>query len=174
MTFIFASKKPVSPETKAYAEKKFGKLDRYFKKDSVAHVSFSEERGQFIVEITIQHGAMYFRARESSQSYTGSIDGAVDSLVRQINKNKSRLEKRLRSGAFEAANVSEADIDEEETFDIRRTKRFNIEVLTPEEAILRMNMLGHQFFLFRNELTGGAFAVIYRRNDGGYGLIDTD
>jgi putative sigma-54 modulation protein len=178
MKFVFTAKRvEISNDLKAYAEKKIGKLDRYFRKDSTAYVVFSAERGRETVEITIQHGSMYFRSRQTTQDFFASIDAAIEALVHQIHKNKTRLEKRLRKGAFErvpgTGEYQPEDIAEE-TYDIVRKKHFAIKPLSPEEAILQMNMLGHKFFVFKDLTNDDAFAVVYRRNDGGYGLIETE
>ena len=110
-----------------------------------------------------------------------SIDAAVATIERQIRKNKTRLEKRLRQGAFErtvdaAAEISSfvPDEPEEGEYKVVRTKTFAIKPMTRDEAILQMNLLNHSFFAFKNEDAGGAFAVVYRRNDGGYGLIEDE
>ena len=98
-------------------------------------------------------------------------------LKLHIRKNKTRLEKRLRQDAFERSvdEVSSfAPVDEESEFDVIRTKKVPIKPLTVDEAILQMNLLGHTFFAFKNEDADGAFSVVYRRNDGGYGLIEDE
>ncbi|NLM61777.1 MAG: ribosome-associated translation inhibitor RaiA [Clostridiales bacterium] len=178
MKFTFNAKKvEVSEDLMEYARKKISKLERYFKKDSTAHIVFSTERGRETVEITIYHGSMIFRTRQTTQDFFASIDQGIEVLVRQIHKNKTRLEKRLRKGAFDRAAGSDVnghqDV-EEESYDIVRTKRFAIKPMSPEEAILQMNMLGHEFFVFKDETNSDSFAVVYRRNDGGYGLIETE
>ena len=104
-----------------------------------------------------------------------SIDACVSTIERQIRKNKTRLSKRLRQDAFvrEPEAVSSFVPDEpEDEFQIVRVKRFNMKLMTREEAILQMNLLEHSFFAFRDEEAEGAFAVVYKRNDGGYGLIE--
>ncbi len=178
MTFDMVGKKmEVSDELKRYAEKKVGKLDKYFKKDASAHLKFSIERGNHNVEITVQNESINFRAHESTQDMYSSIDNAIDSIVRQIHKNKTRLEKRLRQGAFEREPAVEGitpEVYEEVEFDLIRTKRFSIKPMSPEEAILQMNLLGHHFFVFKNLSDNEAFAVVYKRNDGGYGMIEED
>ena len=109
-----------------------------------------------------------------------TIDAAVSSVERQLRKNKARLEKRLRQDAFvrtvDAEEVSSfaPEEEEEEEFRIVRTKRFPIKHMTVEEAVLQMNLVDHTFFAFKNADDGGAFAVVYKRNDGGYGLIEDD
>ncbi|MGI6578109.1 MAG: ribosome hibernation-promoting factor, HPF/YfiA family [Eubacteriales bacterium] len=178
MKFTFNAKKvEVSEDLMEYARKKISKLDRYFKKDSNAHIVFSTERGRETVEITIHHGSMIFRTRQTTHDFYACIDLGVEVLVRQIHKNKTRLEKRLRKGAFDRATstgVNGHQDVEEETYNIVRTKRFAIKPITPEEAILQMNMLGHEFFVFKDQTNEDSFAVVYRRNDGGYGLIETE
>ncbi len=176
MKFIFTEKKvEVSEALREYAEKKLSKLDRYFKSDAEARVSFSIERGRHTVEVTVQHDNMVFRASESTNDMYASIDASAAYIERQIHKFRTKLEKRLRHGAFEREippTMADPVVDEENDFPIIRTKRFNLKPMTPEEAILQMNLLGHQFFVFRNSGSDGVFAVVYKRNDGGYGLIE--
>ena len=102
-----------------------------------------------------------------------SIDAAVGTIEGQIRKNKTRLARRLRQDAF-TRTVEETSFtdDAEESLDIVRIKQFHFRPMTREEAVLQMNLLEHSFFAFRDEDNGGCFAVVYRRNDGGYGLID--
>ena len=181
MKFVFTDKKVNIPNyIHNYAEKKVGKLDRYFKEDATAAITFSIEKDRNQVEVTIRSSGTIFRVSESSSDMRASIDAAVASLERQFRKNKSRLEKRLRQGAFERT-IDEAEVasfvpdgPEEGEYRIVRTKTFPIKPMTQEEAILQMNLLGHSFFAFRNEDANGSFAVVYRRNDGGYGLIESD
>lgn len=176
MKFVFTDKKITLPQkVHDYAEKKVGKLDRYFKADAEAFVTFSVEKNRNQVELTVHAGNTYFRADESSSDMFASIDTAVSSIERQIRKNKTRLAKRLRTDAFERSvdEISSFVPDEpEEEFKVIRTKKFPIKPMTVDEAILQMNLLEHTFFAFRNEDADGAFAVVYVRNDGGYGLIE--
>ena len=182
MKFVFTDKKVNLPAViHRYAEKKVGKLDRFFKEDATAAVTFSIERDRNRVEVTIRSGGTIFRASESTSDMHASIDAAVATLERQIRKNKARLEKRLRKDAFVRSaeeDVSfvpdEAEEDGEESFTPVRTKRFPIKPMSVEEAILQMELVGHTFFAFRNEDAGGAFSVVYKRNNGGYGLIEDD
>lgn len=181
MKFVFTDKKVNIPNyIHNYAEKKVGKLDRYFKEDATAAITFSIEKDRNQVEVTIRSSGTIFRVSESSSDMRASIDAAVASLERQFRKNKSRLEKRLRQGAFERT-IDEAEVasfvpdgPEEGEYRIVRTKTFPIKPMTQEEAILQMNLLGHGFFAFRNEDADGSFAVVYRRNDGDYGIIEDE
>ena len=182
MKFVFTDKKVnLTESVHKYAEKKVGKLDRFFKEDATAAITFSVEKERNNkVEITIRSSGTIFRVSESTSDMHASIDAAVTTLERQIRKNKTRLEKRLRQGAFERAlDVSEVssfapDEPEEGEYRIVRSKTFPIKPMTKEEAILQMNLLGHSFFAFRDEESEGAFAVVYRRYDGDYGLIEDE
>ena len=180
MKFVFTDKKVNIPNyIHNYAEKKVGKLDRYFKEDATAAITFSIEKDRNQVEVTIRSSGTIFRVSESTADMRASIDAAVASLERQIRKNKTRLEKRLRQGAFERT-IDEAEVasfvpdgPEEGEYRIVRTKTFPIKPMTQEEAILQMNLLDHSFYVFRSVETGN-ICVVYHRNNGGYGLIETE
>ena len=101
-----------------------------------------------------------------------ALDKVVDSLMRKIIKNKTKLEKRLRDSAFDEFAVDSV-VDEETDFQIVRSKKFPITPLDIDEAILQMNMLNHEFFMFRNAVTG-EINVVYRRKDGNYGVLEPD
>ena len=141
MKFVFTDKKVNLPnKVHAYAEKKVGKLDRYFKADTEAAVVFSVEKGRNNVELTIRSGGTIIRVAESTSDMFATIDAAVSSVERQLRKNKARLEKRLRQDAFSrSVDVEEMSSfapegEEEEEFRIVRTKRFPIKLMTVEEA----------------------------------------
>jgi putative sigma-54 modulation protein len=175
MRFQFTEKKVSLPaNVHAYAEKKVMKLERFFQDNAEALVAFSVEKDRNKVEITIHAANTYFRASESTSDMFASIDAAVATMERQIRKNKTRLARRLRQDAFvRTAEVTSFVPEEEEAaFDIIRVKEFPMKPMTREEAILQMNLLEHTFFAFRDEENRGAFAVVYKRNDGGYGLIE--
>ena len=179
MKFTFTEKKVNLPKSlHAYAEKKVGKLERYFKTDSEANLVFSVEKDRNKVELTIRSGSTILRVSESTSDMGASVDAAVTSMERQLRKHKTRLEKRLRQDAFERTVTEEVstfvpDVVEESEYEVVRTKKFAIKPMTVDEAILQMNLLGHTFFAFKDEETG-AFAVVYKRNDGGYGLIEDE
>ena len=162
MKFTFTDKKVSLPKSvHNYAEKKVGKLDRYFRNEAEAKLVFSVEKDRNKVELTIRSGSTILRVAESTSDMFASVDAAVTSMERQLRKHKTRLEKRLRQGAFERAlDVSEVSTfapeePEEGEYRIVRSKTFPIKPMTKDEA-------------------GGAFAVVYRRNDGGYGLIEDE
>ena len=180
MKFVFTDKKVNLPnKVHAYAEKKVGKLDRYFKADAEAAVVFSVEKDRNNVELTVRSGGTIIRVAESTSDMFATVDAAVASVERQLRTIKARLEKRLREIAFErGGDVDEvssfAPEAEEDEFQIVRTKRFPIKLMSAEEAVLQMNLVDHTFFAFKNAEADGAFSVVYRRNDGGYGLIEDD
>ena len=179
MKFTFACKKiSLNDSIKEYAEKKIRKLDRYFPEEADAFVIFSvEKKNRCVVELTIRaaNGTL-FRAQEENPDgdMRGAIDEATAQIERKIRKNKTRLAKNLRAEAVLPELPEEFEAHEEGTFDIVRTKRFTVKPMSVEEAILQMNLLGHSFFVFRNTDFGDAICVVYRRNNGGYGIIETE
>ncbi len=176
MKFQYTEKKVSLPSNvHAYAEKKVMKLERFFGDNAEALVAFSVEKDRNKVEITVHAANTYFRASESTSDMFASIDAAVSTIERQIRKNKTRLARRLRQDAFSrTAEVTSfvPEAEEEASFEIVRVKEFPMKPMTREEAILQMNLLEHTFFAFKDEENGEAFAVVYKRNDGGYGLIE--
>ena len=178
MKFTFTEKKmDSSEELRAYAMRKIGKLDRLFKTEAEAYVTFSIERGRFLAEITIQNNGMFYRASELTNDMYASVDSGVAAIERQIRRNKTRLVKKLREGALDreaAPAYAPADAEDDEEFQIVRSKRFSIKPMSPEEAILQMNLLGHEFFVFRNMEENEMISVVYKRQAGGYGLICDD
>ena len=175
MRFQYAEKKVSLPENvHRYAEKKVMKLERFFGDDADALVTFSVEKNRNNVELTVHGAGTWFRASESTSDMFASIDAAVGTIEGQIRKNKTRLARRLRQDAFArtAEETSFVADEPEEELTIVRAKKFYMRPMTREEAILQMNLLEHSFFAFRDQDNGGSFAVVYKRNDGGYGLID--
>lgn len=176
MKFQFSEKKVKLPEkVHAYAEKKVMKLARYFDEDAEALVVFSVEKNRNKAELTVHGAGTWFRASESTSDMFASIDAAVGTIEGQIRKNKTRLARRLRQDAFVRTATEETSFApeaEEEPQQIVKVKKFHFEPMTREEAVLQMDLLNHNFFAFRDANNEDAFAVVYRRNDGGYGLID--
>ena len=175
MKFQYSEKKVKLPENvHAYAEKKVMKLARYFEEDAEALIVFSVDKNRNNVELTVHGANTWFRASESTSDMFASIDAAVGTIEGQIRKNKARLARRLRQDAFTRSVEETSFVPEEKEDDltISRIKQFYFRPMTREEAVLQMNLLEHSFFAFRDEDNHGSFAVVYRRNDGGYGLID--
>ncbi len=175
MKFQYSEKKVKLPgNVHAYAEKKVMKLARYFDEDAEALVVFSVEKNRNNVELTVHGAGTWFRAHESTSDMFASIDAAVGTIEGQIRKNKTRLARRLRQDAFvrSAEETSFTVDDKEDDLSIVRIKSFYFKPMTRDEAVLQMNLLEHNFFAFRDAENGSCFAVVYRRNDGGYGLIE--
>ena len=177
MKFTFTCKKiTLNNSVKEYAEKKISKLDRYFQEDAEAFVTFAvEKKNRCVVELTIRSAnGTLFRAQEedSDGDMRGAIDAAVTFIERRIRKNKTRLAKNLRPEAVEPL-LPELEVAEDNEYEVVRTKRFAVKPMSAEEAILQMNLLGHAFYVFRS-MESGVISVVYRRNNGGYGLIETE
>ncbi len=175
MKFQFREKKVKLPgNVHAYAEKKVMKLARYFEEDAEALIVFSVEKNRNKAELTVHGAGTWFRATESTSDMFASIDAAVATIEGQIRKNKTRLARRLKQDAFSRTVQEETSFvaDTEEDLSISKVKQFYFKPMTREEAVMQMNLLNHDFFAFRDEDNGGSFAVVYRRADGGYGLID--
>ncbi|MCR4594233.1 MAG: ribosome-associated translation inhibitor RaiA [Clostridiales bacterium] len=154
------------------AEEKLRKVEKFFGADATAKITASVEKNIKSCEITLSRKNMLFRAEERSDDLEEALDKCVDSLIRQIRKNKTRLEKKLRDVSFDEVFAGEAE-EEETEFDIVRSKSVILKPESVEEAILQMNMLGHQFYMFRNS-DSNDICVVYQRNDGGYGLLEPD
>ncbi|MDR0905540.1 MAG: ribosome-associated translation inhibitor RaiA [Oscillospiraceae bacterium] len=176
MKFLFVERKvTVTPAVREYAEKKISKLDRFFRDESDAQVTFSSARGRHNAEVTLINNGLIFRVSESTGDMYASIDSAVGAIESQIRKHKTRLAKRLRDGVVEKeiAPVIAEDEEAEPEFKIIRSKAFPIKPMTPEEAILQMNLLEHEFYVFKNQDNADKFSVVYRRKYNGYGMIES-
>ena len=177
MKFTFNGRKmEIIDSLRAYAEKKLSKLDRLFSNDAETTVICRTERGRYTADVTVRSANLLFRAQNTANDMYAAIDEVEDMIERQIRKNKTRLEKRLKSGAFEREIPAEqvAATESEEDYEVVRIKRFAIKPMDVEEAILQMNMLDHQFSAFKNAAHEDRFCVVYRRNDGGFGLIESE
>ncbi|MBW7573685.1 ribosome hibernation-promoting factor, HPF/YfiA family [Caproiciproducens faecalis] len=160
---------------KELAAKKLSRFDRVFDEDAQAGVVVTLERNRQTVEITIKSRGMIYRAEATDFEMNDALDQVISALGRQIRKNKTRLEKEIHSAALDQYvqdYLHTAEEDDSE-YKIVRTKHFFVKPLSTEEAILQMNLLGHQFFMFRDE-NSGEINVVYKRKDGNYGLLEPD
>lgn len=175
MKFIISGKNfDVTEALKDRVSKKIGKLDKFFSPQTEAHVTMSVQKNRHILEVTIPASSITLRAEVAGDDMYACIDKAEDILERQIRKNKTRLEKRLHAGAFKPEFFnSDVTVEEETDFKVVRTKRFAVKPMPVDEAILQMNLLGHEFFMFSNADTNQV-NVVYRRKNGGYGLIEPE
>lgn len=170
----------VTDAIRSYVEKKVGKLERYFDTvpEATAHINLKVYPDKTAkVEVTIPLPYLVLRAEETSPDLYASADLVVDKLERQLRKFKTRIVRKAREKAPEVSmemftEVVEDDGNQSE-FDIVRTKRLALKPMDCEEAILQMNMLGHNFFIFEDAETNGT-SIVYRRKDGKYGLIETN
>ena len=166
---IYGKQMTVRESLKAAIEKKLARFDKFFGEDCEAFVTCRVRKGVKIIEITVNYGAATFRSEEESDTFLTALDRAVEGLERQIRKNKTRLEKMVRRGAFVIEEDDDDEYVEEEDFEIR-VKTFPFKPMTPEEAILQMNLIGHAFFAFTDSESGDV-CVVYKRKAGSYGLI---
>ena len=162
----------VTPALREYVEKKILKVTKQFKTVGDISAVLKVEKGNHIVEITVPASGILLRAQETTKDMYSSIDLVVEKIERQIHKYKTRLMKRKYSNFAEPTPAAPApEVDEE--FPIVKNKRFVMHPMTPEEAILQMNLLNHDFFVFYDPDLG-ATNVVYRRKDGKYGLLSPE
>ncbi|MCV9884460.1 ribosome hibernation-promoting factor, HPF/YfiA family [Metabacillus halosaccharovorans] len=170
----------ITPALREYAEKKIGKLERYFEESVDANVNvnlkyYNDQESK--IEVTIPMTDLVLRAEENHQDMYAAIDLVVNKLERQIRKHKTKVNRKLREqGApkfvfsnYQPEDLPQDELDEEE--EVVRTKRFNLKPMDSEEAILQMDMLGHSFFVYTDAKTNKT-NVVYKRKDGKYGLIE--
>lgn len=165
---INARKITVDRALSDHIEKKLAKFDKFFPGEAEAAVKLSRVRDIERVEVTISAGSLLLRSEDESSTFMNALDCCMYAIERQIRKNKTRLTKKLRDNIRIPEYESE-DVSEEGDFRIRM-KTFPLDLMSADEAILQMNLLGHEFFLFKNADTGETCAV-YKRHDGDYGLI---
>lgn len=165
----------VTEALEARVQKKVGKLSRYFGDEIEATVKLAVDKGRSICEVTIPVKGSLIRAEEESQTNMyAAIDAVCEKLERQVRKNRTRLEKKLKTSAFIPQEPEYFFPDEPELeqngYEIVKEKHFTVESLSPEEAAAQMELLGHTFFIFLNTQTG-TVCTVYKRHDGGYGLL---
>jgi len=165
---IIGRQMTVSDDLKMQVERKLARFDKFFPEGADATVTFSRLRDKECLEITISYKGMLLRSEEKNLTFLCALDECVEIIDGQIRKNKTRLEKRMKSGMVIPKDDID-DIEEEGEFNIR-TKTFPMRPMTPEEAILQMNLLGHTFFMFANAESGD-ICVVYKRKDNDYGMI---
>ena len=157
----------VYEEMKLLIEKKLAKFEKFFPSEGEATATLSCKHNRKFIEITIAAAGTLFRSEVGAESFRDALDDAVTNIERQIRKNKTKLEKRLRTDAFER-EIHIIPEEPEDEFKIVRNKRFSIDPMSVEEAILQMNMLGHDFFVYRN-VASNEINVVYKRKGGAYG-----
>ena len=169
---IVGRKLNVYDDTRELIERKLGKLDKYFKSEQTeAAVTLSRKRNVSSLEVTINAGGTLFRSEVDADDFRIALDQTVDHIEGQIRKNKTKLAKRLRENIMDMSMIPDPLEETSEDEPIIRVKQFEFKPMTPEEAIMQMNLLGHSFYVF-NDITTGDTCVVYTRKDGDYGLIE--
>jgi putative sigma-54 modulation protein len=154
--------------------KKLAKFEKFFGENSEAHATLSVEKGRHIFEVTIPFNGIILRGEEATDDMYMSIDNVIEKLERQVRKQKTKLERRMKDYnlRFETLFDNTPDTDVEE-LKIVKTKKFTIKPMPADEAAMQMELLGHSFFVFSNSETDEV-NVIYKRKDGNYGLIEQE
>lgn len=168
---VRGTKVEITDSMRTYVSEKLGKLDKYISLDGVrASVLVKVRNYSQKVEVTIPLKTLILRAEAEEQDFYSAVDMVINKLERQIRKNKTKLQKREKKGLKEL-NVDEAiEIPEEK--EVVKRKKIDLKLMSSEEAILQMDLLGHNFFLYKDEETDMP-AVVYKRKDGGYGIIES-
>ena len=157
----------VGTELKELFEKKLKKLDKYFDDDVTAYITLARKRNLERLELTISSKGTMFRSEVTADTFQTALDEAIEKITRQIVRNKTKLKKIVYR---EEPDVSEPAEDEGE-YNIKIVKTFAMHPMTSDEAILRMNLRDHSFFMYLNAETG-KYNVVYLRDDGDYGIIE--
>ena len=164
---ISAKKINISQSFTDYAEQKLNaKLDRFFPEEAEARITLSERRELIILELTVKYNGIIYRAEQSAKDKNDALDVTIDRIIRQIRKQKTKVEKSLRANAFAGLEPE----PEEPDYEVIRYKSFKMRPMTVDEAILQMNLLDHEFFMFKNAETG-VVNVVYRREEGNYSVL---
>ena len=166
---IYGKQMTVRDSLREAVEKKLAKFDRVFGEDTEAFVTCKVRKGVKIIEITVNYGGTTFRSEEENETFITALDRAVEGLERQMRKNKTKVEKMVKKGALLIGDYDDDEYVEEDDFEIR-VKTFALKPMTPEEAILQMNLIGHSFYVFIDSESGQT-CVVYKRKEGSYGLI---
>ncbi len=170
---IRGDKIKVTEGIKSYLEEKIGKLDVYFEKpeERKAYVVIRVRNNEQIVEITIPTPKFTLRVETSHENLYASIDLSIDKLERQLRKNKTKMKKKFKDVLqFELLMQKE---EEENTSSIQKRKTLELKPMDEEEAILQMELIDHDFFIFKNVNTNN-LSVLYKRKDGSYGIIESE
>ncbi len=177
----YAKNVEVTSSLKEYAEKKVQKLEKYFENEPIeVNITFEVEKERHIVEVTAYVGGLILRGEEETGDLYASVDGVMEKLERQVHKYKTKINKKLiekeqeiQEEYREKRRKEVLSQNEEEDFEpnIVRTKRFAVKPMNVEEAVMQMDLLDHDFFVFSNAETEEV-NVVYKRKDGDYGLIE--
>ena len=174
---IIGRKIDVTDQYRDYIEKKIGRLDKFFRDEAEARIVIGPIKENEYVEASVYAAGMIYRAEVVDSDVMCATDKIVDIIERQIRKNKTRLEKKIKRDVLTDNTMLSGhdytDGENDDEFKIVKRKRFQLKPMSAEEAVLQMNLLGHSFFVFRNKDTD-EMNVVYKRNDGDYGIIEAN
>lgn len=171
-TTISAKKMQVPQNFTESAEQRIDtRLGKFFGDEADAKIVLSEVKNKIVLELTVKYNSMIFRSQRSAEDKNVALDDAIDKIIRQIRKNKTRVEKKLKDTAFKEAFAE--PIEEVSDFEVIRHKKFKMRPMSVDEAILQMNLLDHEFFMFTDADTG-LINVVYKRDDGNYAVLEPD
>lgn len=162
----------VTPALRETVERKISKLDRYFEPNVSARATLTVQKNSQIFEVTIPFNGVILRCEESTDDMYKSIDLVQAKLERQIRKQRTKLQRRSNE-SLRFSSFDEVALEEEDQGEIVKVKRFNIKPMSTEEAILQMELVEHNFFVFKDSDTNNV-NVLYKRKDGDYGLLEPD
>ena len=175
MKFTIRGKKlKVTDAIKAYVEEKIGRLDKYFENpDNIsANVLMKLSGNNQVVEVTINTHGLILRGEESNKDLYASIDLVTDKIERQIRKNKTKIHKKTSKETIRDFREFETE-EVEDNKDVVKRKTIDMKPMSEEEAILQMELLGHEFFMYKDSETM-EIAVVYKRKDGNYGVLESE
>lgn len=173
---VIAKNIELTPAIKDMVEKKISKLDKYFDPNVEAKATLSVQKNRQIIEVTIPFNGVILRGEEGTEDLYKSIDLVEEKLERQIRKQKTKLSRRNSTGSLRYPDFNSIDTNEEEDEEdskVVKTKSFDVKPMSSEEAILQMELLGHNFFVYQDWKTSKV-NVVCKRKDGNYGLIEPE
>lgn len=169
---VIAKNMELTEALKEIVGKKISKLEKYFEKDVEAKATLSVQKNRQIIEVTIPFNGAILRGEESTSDMYMSLDLVEDKLERQIRKQKTRL-SRKHGGSVKFGELNDIDVKEEDLGKLVKVKKFGVKPMNSEEAILQMDLLGHNFFVFQ-DADSNKVNVVYKRKDGDYGLLEPE
>lgn len=171
---VIAKNIELTAALKEIVEKKISKLGKYFDSNVEARATLSVQKNRHIIEVTIPFNGIILRGEEATSDMYKSLDLVEEKLERQIRKQKTRLARR-NNGSFKFAELNDpaSKINEEDEGKLVKVKKFGVKPMNSEEAILQMDLLGHNFFVFQDADTSKV-NVVYKRKDGDYGLLEPE
>ena len=171
-TTITAKKMQIPQNFTDYAELRINsRLGKFFGDEADAKIVLAEVKTQIELELTVKYNSMVFRAECTAEDKFVALDDAIDKIIRQIRKNKTKVEKKLKDTAFKEAFAY--PVPESVDYEVIKHKKFKMRPMDIEEAILQMNLLDHEFFMFTNA-DSGQINVVYKRADGNYSVLEPD